>query len=159
MRWRESWRADPAAKALADRHYNRQNPDSAQFVPPGRCVVLVADRAVWVTSWPIAEYVQHDWAGAWVNSLFRNEGEELSSALISQAVAATRHYWPDPPPLGIVTMVDRRKVRSKRDPGYCYLMAGFQLAGETKGGLLVFQLLPEQMPTAQAPLGTNMAML
>lgn len=54
--WRLSWRADPAARAIADRHYNRQKPGAAQFVPPGRCLVLKAfdGSAVWVTSWPFA---------------------------------------------------------------------------------------------------------
>lgn len=32
--WRLSWRADPRALPLADRHYNRQKIGSAQFVPP-----------------------------------------------------------------------------------------------------------------------------
>ncbi len=59
--WRPSWRADPAARVVADRHYNRQAHGAAQFVPPGRCLVLLtADRsAVWVTSWPLAQYVRH----------------------------------------------------------------------------------------------------
>ena len=57
--------------SLADRYYNRQARGAAQFVPPGRCpVLLTADRsAVWVTSWPLAEYVRHAWPGAWVCSL------------------------------------------------------------------------------------------
>lgn len=101
--WAKSWRADPRAKELADRHYNRQNPDSDQFVPPGRCLVLTADtetgRAYWATSWPYAEYVKHDWPGAWINSAFRNEGAALSSVLIRQAVAATLWRWRVPPPL------------------------------------------------------------
>ena len=37
--WHMSHRADPAAKRLADRHYNRQKPNSPQFVPPGSCLV------------------------------------------------------------------------------------------------------------------------
>jgi hypothetical protein len=86
--WRLSYRADPAALGLADRHYNRQKIGSPQFVPPGRCLVLLtADRsALWVTSWPFAEHVKHAWAGAFVNSLFRNEGGHLSSDLIRWAV-------------------------------------------------------------------------
>jgi len=64
MRWRESWRADPAGRRIADGHYNRQNPESEQFVPPGRCVVLVIpDVALWVASWPYPEYVKHAWPG------------------------------------------------------------------------------------------------
>jgi hypothetical protein len=156
MRWALSFRADPAARELADRHYNRQRIGSPQFVPPGRCVVLLTTcrRAVWVTSWPFAEYVRHAWAGAWVNSLFRNEGAGLSSELILEAIAATRAVWPDPPELGLVTFVDAEKVAS-RNPGYCYRCAGFSRAGKTKAGLVAYQLRPGEMPAAAPAAGTQ----
>ena len=69
--WRLSDRFDPAALPLADAHYNRRKPGSPQFVPPGRCLVLLTEdrSALWVTSWPFAQYVRHAWPGAWVNSL------------------------------------------------------------------------------------------
>ena len=145
--WQLSHRADKRALPLADRHYNRQKVGSPQFVPPGRCVVLLTncERALWVTAWPFAQYVKHAWAGAWVNSMFRNEGAGLSSALIRDAIALTCSIW-EPPELGIVTFIDRSKVKSKRDFGYCYLCAGFSVAGETKGGLLALQMMPDQMP-------------
>lgn len=150
-RWMLSDRADPLAVTIADRHYNRQKPGTPQFVPPGRCLVLREDEAVWVTSWPFAEYVKHDWAGAWVNSLFRREGGRLASEMIREAVAITRGEWGDPPDLGMVTFVDPKKVRRKRDPGRCYLRAGFRLVGRTKGGLLAFQMLPVDMPEPCEP--------
>ena len=84
---------------------------------------------------------------------FRNEGAALASELIQQAVAATRAYMGEPPDLGMVTFVNRDNVKSKRDFGYCYRMAGFKPCGETKGGLLAFQLLPAQMPEAKAANG------
>jgi len=156
MHWQRSWRADPVAVRLADRHYNRQAHGSPQFVPPGRCVVLrtpVGD-AVWVTSWPFAEHVKHSWAGAWVCSIFRNESEHLSSELITQAIAATRGVWPDPPELGMITFIDARKVRHKRDPGRCFRRAGFDDVGFTREqGLLAMQLLPERMPDPELALG------
>lgn len=152
MIWKESYRADPQALPIADRHYNRQSPGSAQFVPPGRCLVLLArDRkALWVSSWPFAEYVQHEWAGAWMNSLFRNEGAGVSSDLILEAVAATRATW-QPPPLGMVTFVDPTKVkptyrRGRAVFGFCYLKAGFEHVGFTQGGLWAWQLRPDRMP-------------
>ena len=147
-RWVFSHRADPEALVLADRHYSRQKPGTPQFVPPGRCVVFktVCRRAVWVTSWPFAQYVKHAWAGAWMNSFFRNEGAGLSSELIIEAVAATRGVWPEPPALGLVTFVDAVKTRHKRDPGRCYRKAGFTHVGYTKAGLWAFQLLPGAMP-------------
>lgn len=151
MIWHLSNRADKAALPLADRHYNRQKIGSPQFVPPGRCFVLLSDceRALWVTSWPFAQYVKHDWAGCWINSMFRNEGAGLSSELIWAAIAATRAHWPDVPSGGLVTFVDARKTRRKRDPGRCYRRAGFRHVGFTRGGLWVLQLLPADMPEAE----------
>lgn len=153
--WRRSWRADPAGATIADRHYNRQSIGAPQFVPPGRCLVLLAaaGSALWVTSWPLPEYVKHDWAGAWVNSLFRREsGPHLASEMIVAAVAHTCHEWPDVPELGMVTFIDRAKVRAKANPGYCYLQAGFEPVGETKGGLIALQLRPDRMPDPAPPM-------
>jgi len=155
MKWRLSNRAGRRAVEIADRHYNRQKPGTPQFVPPGRCLVFVTvgGDAVWVTSWPFAEYTKHAWAGAWVNTTFRNEGDTLSSTLIRQAVAATLALWPKPPALGIVTFVDAAKVRRKRDPGRCYRKAGFSHVGFTKGGLWALQMVPSEMPEAKMPIG------
>ena len=71
--------------------------------------------------------------------------------MIRDAVAATRAYFGDPPDLGLVTFIDRRKVRptmihGARTWGYTYKLAGFREVGETKGGLLALQLLPGDMP-------------
>lgn len=153
MRWARSHRFDVAALPLADRHYNRRKVGSPQFVPPGRNVVLLSTcgRALWVTSWPFAEYVRHAWPGAWVNSLFRNEGGGLSSELIREAVAATLSVWPEPPALGLITFVDASKVRHKRDPGRCYRRAGFSHVGFTAGGLWAFRLAPADFPAAEQP--------
>jgi len=159
MGWRLSHRADQRARVIADRHYNRQSVGSAQFVPPGRCLVLWQPRAFWVTSWPFAEYTKHAWAGAWVCSAFRNEGAGLSSTLIRDAVAHTRWQWPDVPELGMITFVNRDKVRHKRDPGRCYRKAGFAPCGETAGGLLALQLLESGMPAAAPPLNSQVDLM
>jgi len=104
MLWRLSHRADPFAREIADRHYNRQKGGAPQFAPPGRCLVMTADTssgpALWITSWPFAAYVKHAWAGAWVCSAFRNEGAGKASDLIRQAVAATRFFYGEAPDLG-----------------------------------------------------------
>src|SRR5262249_55540597 len=125
-----------------------------QFVPPGRCIVLVADGAIWVTSWPFAEYVKHRWAGAWVNSCFRKEVPGLASEYIRDAIAATRFFWPAPE-TGLVTFVNPVKVRHKRDIGRCYLRAGFKRDGTTKGGLYAFTMSIDSMPEAEAPYGAT----
>jgi hypothetical protein len=152
--WRMSYRADPRALPLADRHYNRQKVGSPQFVPPGRCLVLLTEAAdaVWVTSWPFAQYVKHAWAGAMVNSLFRREGGPLASDLITAATAATRAHWPEIPALGMVSFIDATKIRHKRDPGRCYRRAGWTHVGFTAAGLWVYQIKPEDFP---APLAAG----
>jgi hypothetical protein len=154
MKWVLSNRADPDVRPLADRHYNRQKIGSKQFAPPGRCLVLktIDLNAFWITSWPFAEYVKHEWAGAWICSAFRNESEYLSSELILDAVAATIDKFGNAPELGMITFVNSSKVRKKRDPGRCYLKAGFKYCGKTKGGLIALQLLPENMPQPDKPI-------
>jgi hypothetical protein len=156
MLWQTSHRADPVARVIADRHYNRQKIGSPQFVPPGRCCVFVIpDKAFWVTSWPFAQYVKHAWGGAWICSAFRSECGERASDLIVSAVAATRAFFGEPPALGMVTFIDTEKVRpiyqhGKPKWGFTWWKAGFKPVGVTKGGLLVFQLLPQDMPFALA---------
>ena len=156
MRCCVSHRADPAARVLADRHYNRQKIGTPQFAPTGSCAVFVTDcgRAFWITSAPLAEWVKHAWAGAWICSAFRNEGAGLASELIREAVSASRAHYGEPPVLGMVTFIDRKairptKVRGESVWGWTYRKAGFVDAGETKGGLLALQLWPDAMPLAE----------
>ena len=155
--WHLSHRADAEVVPLADRHYNRQKVGSPQFAPPGRCMVLKTQPldAFWITSWPFVEYVKHAWAGAWVCSAFRNEGEALSSDLVREACAATLAVYGDAPSLGMITFVNADKVRHKRDPGRCFRKAGFVDVGFTKGGLIALQLLPGAMPIAIQPIGAQ----
>lgn len=156
MNWMESHRFDRRALPIADRHYNRQKPGTPQFVPPGRCVVLLtrAVDALWVTSWP---------SGAWVCSCFRKEGPGIASEMIREAVAATRSEWPVHPvietpagPVVMVTFIDPEKVqpimrRGKPHWGYTWERAGFERDGKTEGGLLAFVMRPEGLPEAKKP--------
>jgi hypothetical protein len=154
MRWMLSNRFDRRALPLADRHYNRRKIGSPQFVPPGRCIVLITVNAdaLWVSSWPFSEFTRHQWAGAWVCTLFRNESGNLSSELICEAVAATRQLWGHPPEQGMVTFVNPKKIRRKRDPGRCYRKAGWEVAGMTKGGLIALQIKPDKIMSPEPPL-------
>jgi hypothetical protein len=166
MIWQLSHRADKEVLPLVDQHYSRGKPGTPQFAPPGTCIVFKAKaggvvRAVWGSSYPKAEYVKHRWAGAWQCFIFRNESPDLwlSSELVAQAVAATRAValelplWGAPPPMGMVTFVDEDKTRRKRDPGRCYLKAGWNHVGYTEGGLVALQQLPLEMPPPEHPLG------
>ena len=189
MNWQLSHRFDRRALPIADSHYNRQKIGSPQFVPPGRCLVLLTrnEDALWVTSWPFPEFVRHAWPGAWINSLFCNRGPLLSSELILEALAVTRWLYGAPPPLGLITFVDSTKIKST-NPGFCYLQAGFRKRalcpdhminprwlnidtrwpkfkpcaacdGKTKGGLRALQMLPGDMPEAARPYSAQRSLM
>jgi len=155
--WRKAHRFDPVGRALADRHYSRQKPGSPQFMPAGSCRVLVAKngKGVFGLSVPIADYVKHAWPGAWMVSIFRNEETgPLASHMITEALAhmLTEYQLTDK---GCVTFVDPKKVpgileRGERIKGFCFYKAGFRAVGETKKGLIAWQLLPHQMPPPRA---------
>lgn len=153
MRWHLSHKFDRRAVPLADRHYSRRKPGSPQFVQPARSLVLLTEdaSALWVTVYPFAEYVRHAWPTAWQCSMFRNEGEHLSSELIREAVAVTRWKYGDPPEQGMLTFVAADKIRST-NPGYCFRMAGFEPAGHAKDGKLALLLAPAGMPPPAEPL-------
>jgi len=58
----------------------------------------------------------------------------------------------------MVTFLDRSQVRPimrRGVPvwGWTWLRAGFVEVGETQGGLMALQLLPDMMPEPEAPLG------
>ena len=145
--WRRSDKFDPAARSIADRHYNRQKPGTPQFVRPAKSLVLRSSDggALWVSIWP--EFAQHAWRGAWECQIFRREhGEMVASEMIRHAVAHTCEDFGTPPALGMVTFVDPEKVASS-NPGYCFLRAGFRRVGITKERKRVaLQLLPPDMP-------------
>lgn len=148
--WIRTHRGHLETRLIADRHYNRQKPGTAQFVPPGRCLVLLHNtgKAFWVTSWPYAEYVKHNWPGAWICSAFRSENAGIASVLIEEAILETLYYFGPPPDLRMITFIDTKKVqpikcRGINTWGYTYKKAGFQHVGETKKGLLAFQIVPE----------------
>jgi hypothetical protein len=171
MHWYPSHRADPRALPLANRHYSRQSPNARQFGQPARSVVLLTANAdaLWLTSWPYPEIAFHGRGDAWVCSLFRNEGPELASTLILEALAATRWKWGDPPQGGVITVVDPARVQPKRDygrrsqttssrPGRCFYKAGFRdhPGGPTKDGKPTLWLPADEVPPAQAPLSVQL---
>ena len=121
------------------------------MMPPGRKIVFVtsAADAVWGVNWQYAHLVKHSWPGAMVNTIFRNESEYLSSDLIQEAVRATVFCLGSIPDQGLITFVDVSKVRS-RNPGYCYLMSGWEKIGKTKRGHIVLAVFEGK---AEAPLG------
>jgi hypothetical protein len=126
------------------RHYSAyryaEERERALFVGPGDKLVLRSLHAEAVFVWRkftddcIDQRTGHRQSG--VNcAVFRNESEHLSSELIRQADAVADALWTD---RRHYTYVNSEKVASK-NPGFCFLKAGWQRCGMTKGGLLILE--------------------
>jgi len=120
-------------------HYADQR-ERELFVGPGDKLVLRTERAEAVFVWRkfvddcIDQRTGKKQEG--VNcAVFRNESKHISSSLICQADAIADEAWTD---RRHYTYVDSKKVRSK-NPGYCFLAAGWKRAGVKKGGLHVLE--------------------
>ena len=132
--WTISHDMNPIAQRLADRHYSRKNPGSTKgFVGPGEKLILLSPGGdalfVWLRADPELRMDHIDGVNC---TIFRNESSVLSSRLIIEAEKFARKRWPG---LMLFTYVSKEKVRSK-NPGWCFMKAGWKLAGENKTGRL-----------------------
>ena len=138
MYWLEVSKCDKWACGFARPHYSRAKPDSKELGPPGQKIVLMGidGRALWGSHRPAP------WAGIGRMDgfeghscfIFRNDGGPLSSTIIREAIAYTTDKWGLAP---FITYVAINKVRHKRDPGRCFIKAGFHKIGvkeKTKHG-------------------------
>jgi len=137
MEWIVVSKGDIRARGIADRHYSRQKVGSPQFTRPGNNLVLLLQdcSALWV-SWKTADGIKRmDDAGqVYECTIFHNDGNILSSELISTAVSLTEKVWGKPKD-GWITYVADNKIKSV-NPGYCFLMAGWKRNGRNKKGNL-----------------------
>jgi hypothetical protein len=76
---------------------------------------------------PIPEVGRMDNLECWENTLFRNEGGGISSALIRSATAMTFRAWGWPPRDGLISAIGIDATRRRRSknalPGVCFQMA------------------------------------
>lgn len=120
----------------------------------GQTFVMVTTdaRAVW------GVILNLDPAGAtrWRCSIFRNEGETRSSDLIREATERTYLFWSRHhgglPSVPLTTEVDPEKTRRKRDPGRCFLRAGWTRRPGLTNGLVVLEAPPAGEVVASGPL-------
>jgi hypothetical protein len=117
-------RCDDEMRQLADRHYNRQTPGSAQFIPPGRTLVLRDAAGLIYWSWVWQDYRQ-DGQDGYNCCAFRNESPRLASEIILEAEQHAIARWG---PGRMFTYINPDAVRST-NPGYCYLKAGWHKHG------------------------------
>lgn len=133
---------DPACRALFDRHYSRYRYADGRrpklFVGPGEKLVLRTEcgRALW--AW--RKFID-DTGNTGVNcAIFRNESEYRSSDLVRQADAIADCCWPRE---RHYTWVDPTAVRS-RNPGFCFIVAGWTRCGVSKSGLILLERNPKE---------------
>lgn len=131
---------DEICRELYDRHYSRRRYADGRSTPlfcgPGQKIVL----RTWNGDALFAWRKFRDKSGQQgINcSVFRNESPHKSSELIRQADAIADFVWPSE---RHYTYVNACKIKSS-NPGYCFIMAGWQKCGTTKGGLIVLERTP-----------------
>jgi hypothetical protein len=123
---------------LYERHYSAYRyADKRQrklFVGPGEKVVL---RTATGNACFVWRKFKDDSGQQGINcAVFRNESAHQSSGLIRQADAIADCLWPNS---RHYTYVDPEKVASK-NPGFCFIAAGWKRCGRTKGGLMILEL-------------------
>jgi hypothetical protein len=120
---------------MYSRHYSaRELEDRQLFVGPGEKLVLRTWEGDAYFAW--REFIDDSKQDGVCCSVFRNESPHQSSGLIRQACAIADCLWPH---RRRYTHVDAKAVRS-RNPGYCFLKAGWRRCGFTPDGLLILEL-------------------
>jgi hypothetical protein len=128
---------DACVRQMYERHYSsykyKDGRRPKKTVGPGQYIMLRTWNcdACWV--W---KKFKDDSGQTGINcAVFRNESKIKSSDLIRQADAIADFCWPGE---RHYTYVDARKVQSK-NPGYCFIAAGWRRCGWTKSGLLILE--------------------
>jgi hypothetical protein len=124
---------------LYERHYSAyryvDGRKRSQFVGPGETIVLRTWEADALFVW--RTFIDDSGQQGVNCAVFRNESRHQSSELIRQADAVADCAWPG---LRHYTYVNAAKLRS-RNPGFCFMAAGWRRCGRTKNGLIVLELV------------------
>jgi hypothetical protein len=137
--WLDIKDGNPSAMELFIRHYSAGNPHRKvfQFVGPGEKLVLMTPEADALFVW--RKFISDAGEDGVNCAVFRNEGPRLSSELILCAESIAWDRWPGE---RLYTYVDPTKTRHKRDPGRCFIRAGWNPVGWTKRGLRILEKFP-----------------
>lgn len=103
-----------------------------QFMPPGQRFVLIARDFGSVWGWwrphPAAGLKALNGLDGWTCTIFRRTAGARASALVLDAERAIAALHFTCGPHGLLTYIWDAKV-SSRNPGYCYKLAGWHVAG------------------------------
>jgi hypothetical protein len=141
--WHPVRRTDARARRLADRHYSRQTPGAREFMSSGRTLVMLACDGDAV--WGAIENLDPAGGRRFRCAIFRNESLILSSVLVREATERTYAHWRRRyhglPGVPLTTEVDPERVVRKRDPGRCFIRAGWRVIDHRRG-LVVLEAPP-----------------
>ena len=141
---------DLRAVNLYSRHYSAKKSGRSKsdwlvhgIAGPGEVMTLITATADALLVWQKQKYSLAGQVG--VNcTVFRNESDLLSSALILEAEELCQKNWPGE---RMFTYIDPSEIRSP-NPGYCFQMAGWKFVKskhggkiKTKRGLLIMEKL------------------
>lgn len=148
--WLEVKDGNDTARHIFDQHYSRyvyaDGRKPKLFVGPGEKLVLLTPCALALFVW--RKFISADGQRGVNCAIFRNEGAGLSSELIRSADQIAWERWPSE--ARHYTYVNPRKVRHKRDPGRCFIRAGWRYCGITKHRkLLIFEITKESLYDAR----------
>lgn len=122
---------------LYERHYSCYHYADGRtrklFIGPGEKLVLRTDAGDAMFAW--RKFIDDSGQTGINCAVFRNESSIRSSDLIRQADAIADCVWPSS---RHYTFVKAEAVASK-NPGFCFLAAGWKRCGKTKSGLLVLE--------------------
>lgn len=133
-KWVRVTKFDEGCARLADKHYSRRKVGSPQFMPPGETLILATSERDAVFGWwrphPGSGLKAMNGLDGWTCTIFRNESDALSSALILEAEFALWSIKETCGPDGMLTYVYDSKIRSV-NPGYCFKKAGWRAMGRS----------------------------
>jgi hypothetical protein len=143
--WLSVKRTDFRAFELYRRHYSAKKnaayrtPGNTNVTGSGETLVLLTQLCDALFVWLHNTVERLDKQIGVSCAVFRNEGPTLSSDLIREADDLAWQRWPDEP--RHFTYVDPSEIRRKRDPGRCFLRAGWRKCGQSAEGKLIFERL------------------
>jgi hypothetical protein len=122
---------------MYERHYSAYHSEGKKkrklFIGPGEKVVLRTEKGDACFAW--RKFIDDSGQQGINCAVFRNESPHLSSELIRQADAIADCLWPNS---RHYTYVHPDSVAS-RNPGFCFIKAGWSRCGKTKKGLLILE--------------------
>lgn len=129
--WYRVTQRDPRAVGLYLRHYSSKRGGrdvgrllASGIAAPGEKLVLLTAACDALFVWQRSTIPRDDGQAGVNCAVFRNEGAVLSSELIRDADTLAWARWPGE--ARHFTYVDATEVRRKRDPGRCFVRAGWR---------------------------------